>query len=44
MNAYTATTEYVGDAIISWADPEGQFTGFTKVRIMSILISTTLSE
>ena len=32
MDEYKATLESVGDAIIQWADPESQFTGFTKVR------------
>lgn len=44
MDAYTATLEYIGDSIIGWADPDQQFTGFTKVRIIDILISTTMSE
>lgn len=30
MDEYKATLESVGDAIIQWADPESQFTGFTK--------------
>jgi len=30
MNAYISATTSVGDAIISWADPESQFDGFTK--------------
>lgn len=30
MDAYTATLEYIGDSIIGWADPDQQFTGFTK--------------
>ena len=32
MDDYKATLESIGDAIILWADPESQFTGFTKVR------------
>jgi len=30
MEAYTATLESVGEHIIQWADPEDQFSGFTK--------------
>ena len=32
MDEYKATLESIGDAIIQWADPESQFTGFNKVR------------
>ena len=31
---YTETLESIGDAIILWADPEGEFSGFTKVRTL----------
>ena len=32
MDEYTAALESIGDSILLWADPEGQFTGYTKVR------------
>jgi hypothetical protein len=31
MEEYTATLESLGDSLIVWADPEGRFSGFTKV-------------
>lgn len=30
MDEYTAALESIGDSILLWADPEGQFTGYTK--------------
>jgi len=33
MEAYSSTLENIGDKIISWADPDGQFGGYTKVRL-----------
>lgn len=36
MEAYTSVLNSVGDAIISWADPEGKFGGHTKVRMAFI--------
>lgn len=38
MDEYKATLESVGDAIIQWADPESQFTGFTKVRTTGTIL------
>lgn len=32
MDAYIATMDKVGDAIIAFIDPEKAFTGYTKVR------------
>lgn len=32
MEAYAETLESVGDSIILWADPDGEFSGFTKVK------------
>lgn len=33
MDAYIDTMDKVGDAIIKLIDPDGSFTGYTKVRI-----------
>ena len=30
----------LGDSIIAWADPEGQFSGYTKVRRSSSTLSS----
>mmetsp|Transcript_118672 Transcript_118672/g.343229 ORF Transcript_118672/g.343229 Transcript_118672/m.343229 type:complete len:273 (-) Transcript_118672:29-847(-) len=30
MDAYTNTLNSIGDTLIRWADPEGQYTGYTK--------------
>ena len=32
MDAYIATMDKIGDAIIAFIDPEMKFTGYTKVR------------
>ena len=31
MDAYTEKLNSIGDSLIKWADPEGQFTGYTEV-------------
>lgn len=31
FDAYTATLEATGESLIAWADPEGRFSGHTKV-------------
>ena len=45
MAGYADTLNEFGDLIIQWADPEGKFGGFTKVRGWKMLsTSTTRSE
>ena len=45
MDAYTAALNSIGDSMIEWSDPEGKFSGYTKVRgIITELISTMLLE
>jgi hypothetical protein len=31
MDSYMETLNSIGDALLQWADPEGQFGGYTKV-------------
>lgn len=33
--AYTAYLAETGDALIAWADPEGRFSGYTKVGVLA---------
>ena len=43
--SYFETLNDIGDSIVAWADPEGQFSGYTKVRkITRFLMETTLNS
>jgi hypothetical protein len=38
MDTYVSTMDAVGESILSWADPDSKFRGYTDVRIICCIV------
>ena len=43
MDVYLSTLDSVGEAILSWADPQNKFRGYTEVRSFRLLCYSRLN-